>query len=81
MICDSSAEFPIPASGFVCVADGVGGNAGGAEASEFVVNTLRSFHYPLEKPSKEAVVEHLRKINNEGSQDDLSVVIINSQEV
>ncbi len=34
---DTTKELQLPASGFVCVADGVGGNAGGAQASKFVL--------------------------------------------
>ncbi|TEB07772.1 Serine/threonine phosphatase stp [Pelotomaculum schinkii] len=65
VICNASADFPIPARGFVCVADGVGGNTGGAEASEFVVNALMSFAETNEELSKEAVTKHLWKINSE----------------
>ena len=37
---DTSGAFPIPDCGFVCVADGVGGNRGGAQASSFVLSAL-----------------------------------------
>ena len=35
-----SGVFPMPEKGFVCVADGVGGNRGGAQASQFVLGSL-----------------------------------------
>lgn len=37
---DTVGIFPMPDLGFVCVADGVGGNRGGARASGFVLRAL-----------------------------------------
>ncbi len=41
VVVDSCQVLDTVQSGIVCVADGVGGNAGGAVASNFVVNALR----------------------------------------
>ena len=40
VITDGCAEFDIPETGFVCIADGVGGNSGGAQASSFICEML-----------------------------------------
>ena len=40
IISGSSATLPMPETGFVCVADGVGGNKGGAHASHFILEAL-----------------------------------------
>ena len=40
ILCDTSDILQIPTTGFVCVADGVGGNNGGAQASHFVLDAL-----------------------------------------
>ena len=40
IITDAAGIFPVPDQGFVCVADGVGGNKGGAQAARFVLNAL-----------------------------------------
>lgn len=40
VIYETSEVLPMPDCGFVCVADGVGGNHGGAEASRFVCSSL-----------------------------------------
>ena len=40
VISDESAIFPMPDAGFICIADGVGGNYGGAQASSFILNAL-----------------------------------------
>lgn len=40
VITDDCAEFDIPETGFVCIADGVGGNNGGAQASSFICEML-----------------------------------------
>lgn len=39
----SSGTLAVPEEGFVCVADGVGGNNGGAQASRFVLTALAEF--------------------------------------
>ena len=40
IISDESDVLPVPEEGFVCVADGVGGNNGGADASTFLLEEL-----------------------------------------
>ena len=40
VLSDVSDVLPVPDAGFICVADGVGGNLGGAEASHFVLNAM-----------------------------------------
>lgn len=43
IITDASAVFPVPMAGFVCVADGVGGNQGGKDASAYVLRELTAY--------------------------------------
>ena len=40
VVSDISGVFPMPDTGFVCIADGVGGNRGGAQASSFILSAL-----------------------------------------
>lgn len=40
ILSDESDVLPVPREGFVCVADGVGGNNGGADASAFLLESL-----------------------------------------
>ena len=40
ILCESSETLEIPKKGFICLADGVGGNYGGAQASHFVLDAL-----------------------------------------
>ena len=40
ILTETSGTFPVPQQGFVSVADGVGGNRGGAKASQFVLKAL-----------------------------------------
>lgn len=42
LICDDEAEFISPTTGVICVADGVGGNAGGHFASTFVADYIKN---------------------------------------
>jgi protein phosphatase len=42
LISGSCKTLPIPSEGFICVADGVGGNNGGKEASTYVLDELSS---------------------------------------
>lgn len=55
---DNDMELPKVESGFVCVADGVGGNSGGEKASQFVLESLSN----LQK--YENLYDVLREINN-----------------
>ncbi len=48
----------VPESGFICVADGVGGNPGGAQASQFVLGSLANT-----SPSAEDLRETLINVN------------------
>ena len=38
VLSDTTAVCTVPDNGFICVADGVGGNSGGAVASKFVLS-------------------------------------------
>ncbi|MCQ2433087.1 MAG: protein phosphatase 2C domain-containing protein, partial [Clostridia bacterium] len=40
VLSDGAGSFPLSDDGFVCLADGVGGNRGGAKASDFVLKAL-----------------------------------------
>ena len=40
VLSETAGTFPVPRRGFVCVADGVGGNRGGAQAARFVLRAL-----------------------------------------
>lgn len=59
ILADTSAELPMPESGFICVADGVGGNSGGDQASRFVLTELSS----LRVDADTELNAHLKEIN------------------
>ena len=40
VLTETSETLPVPECGFICVADGVGGNRGGAQASQYVLGEL-----------------------------------------
>ena len=44
---ETDATLPVPKRGFVCVADGVGGNDGGALASKAVLSSLAEWKYEI----------------------------------
>lgn len=54
ILSDESDVLPVPVEGFVCVADGVGGNNGGAAASAFLLESL----------SQHNIVENLDELRN-----------------
>ncbi len=56
---ETSAVFSVPDTGFVCAADGVGGNSGGADASKFVLSELAKWDGSVDLKS------HLQKINDD----------------
>ena len=58
VITDAAGVFPVPHRGFVCVADGVGGNRGGDQASQFVLTELSKI-----EESEEELTELLKEIN------------------
>ena len=47
----------IPAGGLICVADGVGGNNAGEEASTFVLNALSDYQWSGEDAMREKLIE------------------------
>lgn len=46
ILSDEEDTLPVPKDGFVCVADGVGGNQGGACASKFILEKIVSIEPP-----------------------------------
>lgn len=61
VVSDVSMVFSMPDNGFVCVADGVGGNLGGAQASSFVLGALAKW----KALPKEDLKAFLVKTNND----------------
>jgi len=61
VLSEVSEILPVPDAGFVCVADGVGGNLGGAEASHFVLNAMSEWT----ENTHEDLKSFLQNINNE----------------
>ena len=52
VVSDVSGVFSTPDVGFICVADGVGGNVGGAEASRFILSALAKWQDDPEEDLK-----------------------------
>lgn len=48
VLSDEEDTLPIPNDGFVCVADGVGGNQGGAIASLFILENILQMDSPMD---------------------------------
>ena len=61
ILANEEDTLPIPKEGFVCVADGVGGNQGGACASSFVPENILSIASPIDA---ETLKEELIRIND-----------------
>ncbi len=61
VLVETAEVFPVPEKGFVCIADGVGGNSDGAVASRFVLETLRDF----EGETGAVLRDYLIKTNDE----------------
>ncbi|MPM13470.1 Serine/threonine phosphatase stp [bioreactor metagenome] len=61
LICDGNAEISIREEGAVCVADGVGGNAGGHFASTFVAGRIKSITAELDKANLQ---QSLKSVNS-----------------
>lgn len=59
VISETNAFFPVPDNGFICVADGVGGNSGGAAASKFVLSELAKWDDSVDLKT------YLQKINDD----------------
>lgn len=65
IINDGAVEIVITGSGAVCIADGVGGNAGGHIASAFVTEHLKSFAELPGETNENDIRERLIVINGE----------------
>ena len=61
ILSDEEDTLPIPNHGFICVADGVGGNQGGAIASSFILENILLMDSP---PDTECLKDELTKIND-----------------
>ena len=59
VLTETSEVFPVPQSGFVCVADGVGGNGGGDKASQFVLKKLSSIKDEADENLKDLLYQLL----------------------
>ena len=56
VVSDASGVYSMPEAGFVCIADGVGGNRGGAQASGFVLDALAKWKDEPEKNLKSFLI-------------------------
>lgn len=63
LICNDSAELSVSTADAVCVADGVGGNAGGHFASTFVTERIKGISDA--EPDKMKLQQLLNDINND----------------
>lgn len=61
VLCDVSEALPMPKRGFLCAADGVGGNRGGARASRFLLSALADW----EEGSDPDLNSFLQKVNRD----------------
>ena len=59
VLSETTAVYSVPDNGFICVADGVGGNSGGAVASKFVLSELAKWDNSGDLKS------YLQKINDD----------------
>ena len=59
VLSETTAAYSVSDNGFICVADGVGGNSGGAVASKFVLSELAKWDNSVELKS------HLQKVNDD----------------
>lgn len=60
VLTETSDAFPMPKGGFICVADGVGGNRGGAHASQYVLAAISCWE---EEPGKD--MKYFLKVVND----------------
>ena len=60
ILSDENDVLPIPGEGFICIADGVGGNSGGSCASSFVTESLSAIRQVV---SLEQLKDILTEIN------------------
>lgn len=63
LICNGSAELSVSTADTVCVADGVGGNAGGHFASTFVTERIKGI--AISEPDKMKLRQLLNDINSD----------------
>lgn len=61
LLSDEEDILPVPKNGFICVADGVGGNCGGAFASNFLLKNILSLPSPDDEKD---LKKYLIKIND-----------------
>lgn len=59
----------IPAEGLICVADGVGGNNAGEEASSYVLNALSDYQWSDEDAVREKLIEINRQLVSNSKED------------
>ena len=52
----------VPDEGLICIADGVGGNNAGEEASSFVLESLSNYHWSDDAAMREKLMEINRQL-------------------